>query len=544
MVVFGGPQVPINKETLWDEVPFADIIVKTEGEITFRNILECVIKGESLQTVPGIMTKEFDTGNSVRIQELDQIPSPYLMGVFDKLISENPDVTWNALIETNRGCPYQCTFCDWGSLTYSKVKKFELDRVLTELEWFGQNKIDHLNICDANFGMFPTRDKTIAEKYVEVQDKYGYPKNYDTSWAKNQKAEVLDIVKIFNTRANNNSLHVSLQTLDEEVLEKVKRKNLPINNIEAIFSDAEEAGITVFTEMILGLPGETLETWKTNYWRLYKAGNNPIVSVYRAQLLENAEMNLTQKNLYDIQSRRVYDYFPPDQNNHGVMKESVEVVCSTLDLSEEKMMQAQLWTWYQATFHVNGLTNYLSRFLYNYCDVEYSEFYEGLYELLITDSWFLKEQEKISDLFSVWLEKGEMEDSFIHNTRLTMININNSMTMAMYAEDKLEHVLGLVDSYMDRYRDLMDEKIYDELLEFQRDYTIVFDRLHEYPIRKSYQHDFISFLVGKELKQPVDIVYNYVDDPKMDLNVFIQKITAGRRRNFGKAKIERILKWQ
>ena len=180
LIVFGGPQVPLEREELFDILPFVDIVVKTEGEITLRNILACYARNESYSTVPGIkINGGADTGNSIRIQDLDIIPSPYLTGVFDDIMRENKDVNWNALLETNRGCPYQCTFCDWGSLTYSKVKKFDLNRVLDEIEWFGKNNIDYLNICDANFGIFPERDAKIAQKYMEVQAKYGTPKNYD-----------------------------------------------------------------------------------------------------------------------------------------------------------------------------------------------------------------------------------------------------------------------------------------------------------------------------------------------------------------------------
>ena len=42
-------------------------------------------------------------------------------------------------LETNRGCPYGCTFCDWGSATLSRIRKFDLDRVFAELEWCAKN---------------------------------------------------------------------------------------------------------------------------------------------------------------------------------------------------------------------------------------------------------------------------------------------------------------------------------------------------------------------------------------------------------------------
>ena len=73
-------------------------------------------------------------------------------------MEKHPEVRWNVTLETNRGCPYACTFCDWGSLTYNKVKKFCLNRVYDELEWVGKNGCDFISLADANFGMFPERD--------------------------------------------------------------------------------------------------------------------------------------------------------------------------------------------------------------------------------------------------------------------------------------------------------------------------------------------------------------------------------------------------
>ena len=53
--------------------------------------------------------------------------------MFEKIIADNPGVLWNGTLETNRGCPFACTFCDWGGLTYSKLKKFPEEKVLQEL---------------------------------------------------------------------------------------------------------------------------------------------------------------------------------------------------------------------------------------------------------------------------------------------------------------------------------------------------------------------------------------------------------------------------
>jgi hypothetical protein len=176
----------------------------------------------------------------------------------------------------------------------------------------------------------------------------------------------------------NQGLTVSVQSMDEGVLTAIKRKNMAVSNIEEVFKECEEQNIPLYTELILGLPNETLDTWKNNFYKLFKLGNHNGITVFQAQLLENAEMNLLQRSLYEIKSTTVFDYMEGNEND-GAINEGVEVVISTKDLNYESMLDAQLWSWFITTFHINGISSFLARFLYKYSKIEYSTFYEKLY---------------------------------------------------------------------------------------------------------------------------------------------------------------------
>lgn len=206
-IVFGGPQMPIKDPKIFNNHPYIDIVVQVEGEYAFTEILK-KFPGD-YNDVPGLLINQAQsvvaTAPPQRIENLDHIPSPYLTGVFDRLIQDNPDVTWNATLETNRGCPFACTFCDWGSLTYNKIKNFGLERVYDELDWIGEH-CGFVTITDANFGIFVERDNLIVDKLIEVQLKWGRLKSFGMTWTKNQKNEVVAIVK--------NSL-TKVQTLDK-----------------------------------------------------------------------------------------------------------------------------------------------------------------------------------------------------------------------------------------------------------------------------------------------------------------------------------------
>ena len=56
------------------------------------------------------------------VEDINDIPSPYLSGIFDELITDNPEEKWQGRIETNRGCPFTCAFCYWGKKSERKIK--------------------------------------------------------------------------------------------------------------------------------------------------------------------------------------------------------------------------------------------------------------------------------------------------------------------------------------------------------------------------------------------------------------------------------------
>src|SRR5262245_12096895 len=147
-IVFGGPHVPDQPEQFLRANPCVDIAVHNEGEGTFLTLLER-FPNRDWEDIPGVSFIGDDGSfvrlpNAPRFRDLDEVPSPFLNGTFDALIAANQEESWIGLWETNRGCPFQCTFCDWGSATAGKVTKFGIDRLYREVDWFAQKKIEYI----------------------------------------------------------------------------------------------------------------------------------------------------------------------------------------------------------------------------------------------------------------------------------------------------------------------------------------------------------------------------------------------------------------
>ena len=538
LILAGGPEYPIEKPHFFKTYPFIDICAKLEGEKSFKQILEHFLTDKDYTSIPGLLInnngKTIDTGDAVRIDDLDTIPSPYLTDIFRSLMEKHPEIRWNATLETNRGCPYACTFCDWGSLTYNKVKKFNLERVFHELEWIGRNQCDFVSLTDANFGIFPERDSLIADKLIAVQKEYNNPKAYTIAWAKNQKREVVEIVrKLIYEGGSKMGLNLSVQSMDDNVLEIIKRKNLEMNKITEVFEMCEEYNIPLYTELILGLPGETLETWKDNFYKLYKAGNHTGITVYQAQLLENAEMNLLQRKLYQLEGQIVYDYLVGTYNEHE-LKEGIEVIVSTKDLPFNKMVDAQVFSWFMNTFHINGITNYVSRFLFKYANIEYETFYGKLVEHIEKDEWFRNEMERIREHYSNWSKYGRIDHEPIQGMEIHGWNLIHSTLINIHGQGKHHHVFNIIRDFTKQFN--LPEDIFEELMKFQSTFLVDHNKIQQYPQVLNFKHDILGYIqTDMELNNPASYEFDFPEDKDMSLQRFCEQIFFARRRNFGKS---------
>jgi len=546
LIVFGGPQCELKNPNLFVDYPFIDLIIKQEGEISFKKILEN-FESQNFDNIPGLLInkqgKVFDTGSAERILELDEIPSPYLTGVFDHLIEQFPEVEWNATLESNRGCPYACTFCDWGSLTYSKVKKFNLERVINEIEWIGKNRCGWITIADANFGMFFERDGIIVDKILEIQQKYNSPTSFTITWAKNQNKDVVELAKKFANSDGKYGLTLSFQTFNEPTLNTIKRQNILSNKAKDIFNYFSKNNIPVYTELILGLPDETLDTWKENYWILFRLGNHNNITVYQLFVLENTELNHVQREIYDIKTVNVGDYFLENNTDLGddEIREGIDVVISTRDMPINNMIQARLFSWFINTFHINGLTDIVSRFMERHQGIDYKDFYKKFEQFLQDNTWYQEQYQIIKEYYERWF--AYYDTTF---TKLGDVNISGGYNLLyksiieIHQKNQYQEITNILRKFCEQEFDLSPDLL-DELLIVQQNNIINYNKIQEYPIRIPTKYNIIGYInLNQSLYQPVVHKFEFPYDTSVSLVTFCEKIWYQRRASYGKAvaKIE------
>lgn len=361
LIMAGGPHVPDQAEEFLRAHPFVDLVAHNEGERTFVNVLDrypardwTAIRGISYIDQKGDFVS---TPPVERMRDLEELPSPFLNGIFAELIRDNPKEEWIGLWETNRGCPFQCTFCDWGSATAAKVNKFDFDRLKAEVDWFAEHKIKYIFVCDANFGI-QKRDVEIAQYVADVRRNTGYPHGFSVQNTKNATERAYQSQKILADAKLNKGVALSMQSLDPLTLKNIKRDNISLETYFELARRFTADGVETYSDLILGLPGETYDSFCNGVDKLIRLGQHNRIQFNNLSILPNAEMGnreyLRKFGMKTVRSEII--------NIHGAREELADdvpeiqdLVIATDSMPPEDWRRVRVFSWMAAFLHFDKL---------------------------------------------------------------------------------------------------------------------------------------------------------------------------------------------
>jgi radical SAM superfamily enzyme YgiQ (UPF0313 family) len=393
IIVFGGPQVPNSQkqfrrlktkvmttfeltreragfsEEYHRTNRFIDFCIHGEGERAFCALLEAVAikKTNCLDDVPSI--SYIDDRNRFKFnpimarmndEELASTGSPLLDGVFDRILNKNKEQKWILMYETDRGCPYQCSYCDWGGAIEDKVQKFPMERIKEEIMWIGRNKIPYVFLCNANFGILQ-RDKQIAEYFSLAKELYGYPQVVSTQNAKNPKTHTLEALSILEKAGLNKAAVMSQQSLNEETLKAVRRDNMKLAEYDEIQRKLADEGVFTMTDLIFPMPNETYETLVDAVETLVIRGQSNKIQFNNLSILKNTEMGDPEyQRQYGMHIKRIKII-----NVHGsklldpkIPNEYQDLVLGTETMPPPDWKKARIYCWYANLLFFNKLLYY------------------------------------------------------------------------------------------------------------------------------------------------------------------------------------------
>jgi radical SAM C-methyltransferase len=315
LVILGGTHVANQADRVFHLSADIDVIVNGEGEEVMPELLHAWLHGHFPEpaghAIDGISFRLPD-GKAVTtkprgsIQDLGSVASPFLGGAIPMTDADGRFRYDVALLETNRGCPYHCAFCYWGGAVGQKVRRFPRERLQAELDIFAFHKVHTVVLCDSNFGMQP-QDEEFLEDVTRLRERTGYPRAIETSWAKNKSQIFYRIVRKMKAAGLHSSFTVALQTLDDPVLREMNRRNMRLNDWQALVTWLTEEGLQCYAELIWGAPGETTESFLHGYDQL--ATRVPRIAAYPLMILPNTDYHQNRDRLGLVTSRGHSDDF-------------------------------------------------------------------------------------------------------------------------------------------------------------------------------------------------------------------------------------------
>lgn len=384
-IIFGGHSVPADASFL-DRYEFIDYLMHNEGEETSALLFKTLAHGGDLSKVPNLSYRSKNgniTTEEYHPLDISSYPSPYTEGIFDSLLKEFPDIEFHATLETNRGCPYACAYCEW--CFTRRIRTFPMEKIKAEIEWIAKNKIRYCYCADANFGILE-RDVEIANYVVEQKNKYGYPNVFKPCYAKDSDDTVFEAGYILNKNQIDKGVTLAYQTLDPKALENIGRKNLTLEHFSNLYSRYSEAGIPTYTELILGLPGETYESFCKGICSLLESGQSNSMTVYECQVYDNSRMGDPEyRRSHGIEISRIPSFgihYNPDFNG---VQEYMDIITGTATMSNEEWVKAYMFSVVLQTFHHLGLTRFFAVYLNKEKGIGYYEFYSMLFDYIYNE---------------------------------------------------------------------------------------------------------------------------------------------------------------
>ena len=183
------------------------------------------------------------------------------------------------LYETTRGCPFQCTYCEWGGGTATKILKKSLDVIKDELEFLGTFDNIELDLADANTGMLKERDfqmmRIMQDNGLQVGDSISVLKTLKLK----DKIDIIDFM--VETEITRRLISISVQSISKKARDIAKRIDLDyddtitiIDHIKEKWGNLYEKELHIDLELILGMPGSTLEDFYDEFKLFYRLSSN------------------------------------------------------------------------------------------------------------------------------------------------------------------------------------------------------------------------------------------------------------------------------
>jgi anaerobic magnesium-protoporphyrin IX monomethyl ester cyclase len=304
ITMLGGSHGTFWDENALNEYPTLDIVVRREGEITFKELLNNFQKNISLTNVLGITFRQKD-GKIVRtpdrpfIEDLDKLPFPahHLLPLDD--LKRMGKVLFPLI--TSRGCVFWCDFCStvrmFGRGYRWRSPKNVVDEMQLVHDKYG---VEQVTFYDDAFSVDRNRVLKICEEL--------HARKLDMTWDCGTRVDMVDRDLLKTMRdAGCIAVWLGVESGSEAILGAMNKK-IKLDQTRLAYKTAHDVGLMTIANVVLGFPGETEQTAKETI-RFVKELNPDDVGFYVAtpypgtpmydQVIKNGWLRVTDFDKYD-----------------------------------------------------------------------------------------------------------------------------------------------------------------------------------------------------------------------------------------------------
>ena len=501
VVVMGGPEVPRDPPNLhnWLEVmPFVDSIVFGEGEYTFKELIGRLAREQDVSDVRGLATRRPNGEVTVneprpRIVDFGGLNSPFLDGTFERFLrGRSADIT-GALWETNRGCPFSCTFCDWGQAINAKVHDIPMERLEQEFDWIGRHQFYFVWAVDANFGIRP-RDVDIAHAIARVKQRYGYPGSLSVSWAKNSPDRVKTIHQILRDAGVDCQITLSMQSFNPEALVAVKRKNIKLQAFASLKDAFAQSDVPTYSEFILPLPEETYESFADGLVTGLSPHPKDFFAVNMCRLLPNSELaKAEQRERYGFETRLCEIRVARRRSADTVVNEREELLVGTSTMPLADWKRSVQFSFLISCLYNHRLADIVINTLHRLFGVSVREFVEHLLWTARGSPMLLRIRDNLNGhIDSILCSQTPMRQVPEYGEFYWEPNESSYLIAALDTDRFLGELRTATESYIDARPGVeVDRQLVDELFRFQA--RMIPRHGAGYPITDEFTWDWCAF---------------------------------------------------
>jgi radical SAM superfamily enzyme YgiQ (UPF0313 family) len=280
-IVLGGPEITPDNEWVLQTADY-DFAVIGEGEQTFADLLLGLV-GDVMPQVatPGLYvppageTSRYDPARRppfrTPIADFNQLGSPYVAGILDAADEQM------LLLETTRGCIFKCKFCYYPK-SYDRQYYLSPEKIQANLRHAQESGAHEVILLDPTLN----QRRDFAD-FLRLLAR-GNPGRRFSYFGELRGEGVTEETARLLREANFTEVEVGLQSIDADAMRNMDRKN-NLKAFERGIRAMLDQGIAVKVDLIVGLPGDTVESVRRGLHYLHDNGLYSDVQVFNLSIL-------------------------------------------------------------------------------------------------------------------------------------------------------------------------------------------------------------------------------------------------------------------